>query len=141
MLTSNSTVGGTMSNKEAQFKKIMGENINCWMWNFAHALPYVSNLVIDKAVEINQETNIDEVSKAFITEEYDEESVVCLLAMFQMAISKKIDLDFLGIEEEELATVNLTKADLVEMFANNPITVAQLYKEAQENFVPTYGGK
>jgi hypothetical protein len=122
-------------NTEQNFKKLMGASINCWMWNYHSALPYVSDLVTSGQVELTQDTNTEEVALNFVTEEHEAESVASVLHCFQQFIASDLDLDTLGIENEDLWEAKLSPRDLVELINGDAVKIARLLKEAQSEFI------
>jgi hypothetical protein len=58
-----------------------------------------------------------------------------------MFTASKLDLDSLGIEEVILSGHGLTEDDLVQMFEGNPVEVARVLREAQQEFQPKYSTK
>jgi len=124
--------------KPNRFKKMMGAEINCWTSNFHFALDYVSTLVTSGKVALTFDTDLEKIAKGFDTEDHNGEDVDGLFSLFLQFTSSELDLDALGIEEEELSKYGLTEEDLVEMFNGNPVEVARVLREAQQEFQPTY---
>jgi hypothetical protein len=124
--------------KAQRFKKLMGSDINCWTTNFHFALDYVATLVTSGKVVLTLDTDLEKIAKGFDTEDHNGEDIYGLFHLFLMFTASELDLDSLGIEEEELNQYGLTEEDLVEMFKGNPVEVARVLREAQQEFQPTY---
>lgn len=124
--------------KPNRFKKMMGSDINCWTTNFHFALDYVATLVTSGKVVLTPETDLEKIAKGFDTEDHNGEDIYGLFHLFLMFTASKLDLDSLGIEEEELSKYGLTEDDLVQMFEGDPVNVARLLREAQQEFQPKY---
>lgn len=122
-------------NAEKNFKKMMGVSINCWMWNYYSALPYVSDLVTSGKIELTQDTDTEKVASDFVTEEHDLESVSGVLDCFQRFIASELDLDSLGIEREDLWEVKMSPRDLVELIDGDAVKIARLLREAQSEYL------
>ena len=127
--------------KPNRFKKMMGAEINCWTWNFHSALDYVSTLVTSGKVVLTPETDLEKIAKGFDTTDHNGEDIFGLFHLFLMFTASKLDLDSLGIEEVILSEHGLTEDDLVQMFEGNPVEVARVLREAQQEFQPTYSTK
>ena len=127
--------------KIQRFKKMMGEGINCWSWNFHSALDYVATLVTSGKVTLTFDTDLEKIAKGFDTTDHNGEDIYGLFLLFLQFTAQELDLDALGIEEEELSNYGLTEDDLVEMFNNNPVEVARALREAQQEFQPTYSNQ
>lgn len=124
--------------KEQRFRKMMGEEINCWSWNFHSALDYVATLVTSGKVTLTFDTDLEKIAKGFDTTDHNGEDIYGLFLLFLQFTSSELDLDSLGIEEEELSKYGLTEDDLVQMFEGDPVNVARLLREAQQEFQPKY---
>ena len=124
--------------KPNRFKKMMGEDINCWTWNFNSALDYVATLVTSGKVVLTSETDLEKIAKGFDTTDHNGEDIYGLFDLFLAFTSADLDLDRLGIDGEVLSMHGLTKEDLVQMFEGDPVNVARLLREAQKEFQPKY---
>ena len=124
--------------KQQRLKKMLGHEINCWTSNFHFALDYVAKLVTSGKVVLTFDTDLEKIAKGFDTEDHNGEDIYGLFHLFLQFTSSELDLDALGIEEEELNKYGLTEEDLVEMFNNNPVEVARVLREAQQEFQPNY---
>ncbi len=127
--------------KQQRFKKMMGEGINGWTWNFHSALDYVATLVTSGKVALTFDTDTEKIAKGFDTIDHTGEDIFGLFDLFLAFTTTELDLDRLGIEEEELKQYGLTEENLVEMFKDNPVEVARVLREAQEEFRPNYSTK
>lgn len=127
--------------KEQRLKKMLGHDINCWTTNFHFALDYVATLVTSGKVVLTWDTDLEKIAKGFDTEDHNGEDIYGLFHLFLMFTASELDLDSLGIEEGELNKYGLTEDDLVEMFKGNPVEVARVLREAQQEFQPTYSLK
>jgi hypothetical protein len=127
--------------KHQRFKKMMGEEINCWSWNFHSALDYVATIITSGKVVLTPETDLEKIAKGFDTTDHNGEDIFGLFHLFLMFTASKLDLDSLGIEEVILSGHGLTEDDLVQMFEGNPVEVARVLREAQQEFQPKYSTK
>jgi len=127
--------------KPNRFKKMMGAEINCWTSNFHFALDYVATLVTSGKVALTFDTDLEKIAKGFDTTDHNGEDIYGLFSLFLQFTSSELDLDALGIEEEELSKYGLTEDDLVEMFNGNPVEVARVLRDAQKEFQPNYSTK
>ena len=131
----------TILEKETRFKKLMGQNLNGWMWNFAHALPYVADLVIEGKIALDAKSDVEILAKPFDTEDCNGEDIFGILHFFIMLSTNPLDLDSLGIDQEELDLIGMNSDDLEMMFADNPKKAAQFIKSAQEDYSKTATSK
>ena len=92
-------------------------------------------------VVLTFDTDLEKIAKGFDTEDHNGEDIYGLFHLFLQFTSSELDLDALGIEEEELNKYGLTEEDLVEMFNGNPVEVARVLRQAQAEFQPTYSTK
>jgi hypothetical protein len=127
--------------KQQRFKKMMGEEINYWSWNFHSALDYVATIITSGKVVLTPETDLEKIAKGFDTTDHNGEDIFGLFHLFLMFTASKLDLDSLGIEEVILSGHGLTEDDLVQMFEGNPVEVARVLREAQQEFQPKYSTK
>jgi len=127
--------------KPNRFKKMMGEEINCWSWNFGSALDYVATLVTSGKVCLTFDTDTTKIAKGFDTTEHKGEDIYGLFDLFLAFTASELDLDRLGIHEDALSMHGLTEDDLVWMFQDNPVEVARVLREAQQEFQPNYSTK
>jgi hypothetical protein len=127
--------------KHQRFKKMMGEEINCWSWNFHSALDYVASIVVSGKVVLTFDTDLEKVAKGFDTTDHNGEDISGLFLLFLQFTPQELDLDALGIHEDALSMHGLTEDDLVEMFNDNPVEVARSLRDAQREFLPTYSTK
>lgn len=127
--------------KAQRIKKMLGSDINCWTTNFHFALDYVATLVTSGKVVLTFDTDLEKIAKGFDTEDHNGEDIYGLFHLFLMFTASELDLDSLGIDEEELNQYGLTEEDIVEMFKGNPVEVARVLREAQQEFQPTYSTK
>ena len=127
--------------KEQRLKKMLGHDINCWTTNFHFALDYVATLVTSGKVVLTWDTDLEKIAKGFDTEDHNGEDIYGLFHLFLQFTASELDLDSLGIEEEELNKYGLTEDDLVWMFQDNPVEVARVLRQAQAEFQPTYSTK
>ena len=127
--------------KHQRFKKMMGEEINCWSWNFHSALDYVATLVTSGKVVLTWDTDLEKIAKGFDTTDHNGEDIYGLFHLFLMFTASELDLDSLGIGEEDLSQYGLTEEDINEMFNDNPVEVARSLRDAQKEFQPTYSNQ
>jgi len=122
---------------------MMGEEINCWMWNFHNALPYVADLVTSGVVLLDEKTNTKKIAKECGTEKHNGEDIYSLLDLFLAFTKPKEELDFdaCSLSEESMREHNLLAIDIVSIIEGNPVKVARLLAEAQKEFQPVYSGK
>ena len=133
----------TCDNNEKAFKKMMGEEINCWMWNFHNALPYVADLVISGVVTLDENTDTKKIAEECGTDKHNGEDIYGLLDLF-LAFTKpeeELDFDACSLSEESMREHNLIPMDIVSVVEGNPVKVARLLSEAQKEFKPVYSGK
>jgi hypothetical protein len=128
-----------LNTKEAKFEKMMGENINGWMWSFHSALEYVADLVIDGKVTLSNDSDFESLAKPFDTENHNGEDIYGLFHLFTEMSASTIDLDTLGIDEGDLWEIDMDENDIIKMFDNDPKKVAQFLKSAQANFIAKVG--
>jgi hypothetical protein len=121
-----------------RFKKMMGEEINCWTWNFASALDYVAGLVINRKVVLDNYIETEKVAKGFDTTDHNGEDIYGLFELFLAFTQSELDLDRLGIHEDALSMHDLTTEDIIEMFHRDPVKIARVLRDAQKEFQPTY---
>jgi hypothetical protein len=127
--------------KAQRFKKMMGLDINCWTSNFHSALDYVATLVTSGKVVLTWDTDLEKIAKGFDTEDHNGEDIYGLFHLFLMFTASELDLNSLGIGEEDLSQYGLTEEDVKEMFQGNPVEIARVLREAQQEFQPTYSTK
>ena len=129
-------------NNEEKFVKMMGENINGWMSSYYNALPFVAELVMDGKIDLNLETDLDQLSND-LAEKYltfDSDTFSTVLSCFS-ALSQPLTLDVLdglGIGLDNLWDIGLDRQDLEDIFLNNPKKCAELVLKAQKEFQPIY---
>lgn len=127
---------------EDKFIKMMGENINGWMSSYYNALPFVAELVIDGKIDLNPETDLDQLSND-LAEKYlafDSDTFSTVLFSF-VSLSQPLTadvLDGLGIQLDDLWDIGLDRQDLEDIFLNNPKKCAELLLKAQREFQPIY---
>ena len=129
-------------NNEDKFVSMMGENVNCWMSSYYNALPFIAELVIDGKVNLNPETDLDQLSND-LAEKYlafDSDTFSTVLGCFS-SLSQNLTLDILdglGIQLDDLWEIGLDRQDLQNLFLNNPKKSAELVLKAQKEFQPVY---
>lgn len=127
---------------EEKFVKMMGENINGWMSSYYNALPFVAELVIDGKIDLNPETDLDQLSND-LAEKYlafDSDTFSTVLFSF-VSLSQPLTadvLDGLGIGFDDLIEISLSPKSIEEILLNNPKKSAQLLLKAQKEFQPVY---
>lgn len=129
-------------NNEEKFVKMMGENINCWMSSYYNALPFIAELVIDGKVNLNPETDLDQLSndlaKKYLAFDSDTFSTV-LFSFVSLSQPLTFDvLDGLGIGRGDLIEIALSPKYMEKIFLNKPKKCAELLLKAQKEFQPVY---
>jgi hypothetical protein len=129
-------------NNEEKFVKMMGENINGWMSSYYNALPFVAELVMDGKIDLNPETDLDQLSND-LAEKYlafDSDTFSTVLFCFtHLAQPLTLDvLDSYGIALDDLWDIGLDRQDLEDLFLNKPKKCAELLLKAQKEFQPVY---
>jgi hypothetical protein len=127
--------------RKERFKKMMGQEINCWTWNFHSALDYVATIITSGKVVLTFDTDTEKVAKGFDTTDHKGEDIFGLFELFLAFTSSELDFDRLGIHEDALSMHDLEEEDIIEMFKGNPVEVARVLRDAQKEFKPTYTTK